>query len=252
MPPFLQKVRKKINRAWSRSTFFQRVLVFLASLMLIPSLVLITTMFAGDDFRLTLSDASNWTESGSYESKAQDSQENVQRFSMAVLVEGTYSDTSSLELQHKPLSKEEIQQLVERSTGFDAEHTDLRVSRVSLDIYQNESRPQYKEEQAGLFQTFGSILLYVLLVLLFICLVFRPMLLTFFKTGKPEESKVVESTCESEECTALASGISGDNLKKLQDMTALDGIKNFTCQLAEQNFEQAFAVIKKWLKEEKL
>ena len=220
--------------------------------MLTFSLVLIATTFARDDLRLLFSDASTWVESGNHKSKAQDSEENVHRFSMAVLVEGTYSDTSSLELQHKPLSKEEIRQLVERSTGFDAEHTDLRVSRVSLDVYQKESGPQFKEEQAGLFQAFGNILLYTLLILLFICLVFRPMLLNFFKTGKPEENKVVEGAGESEECTALASGISGDNLKKLQDITALDGIKNFTYQLAEQNFEQAFAVIKKWLKEEKL
>ncbi|EFI33921.1 flagellar M-ring protein FliF [Desulfonatronospira thiodismutans ASO3-1] len=181
----------------------------------------------------------------------------VDRLSVAVLVDGQHVTDDAGEMVYEPLADEEmqrIQQLVERAVGFDQERGDsIEVSSVDFGAPEVEPEPTLMDNLAQYFQTFGKPLLNALLVLLFLLLVVRPIIMTILKPKvAEEEGEEAEGLPEGGEREALAPGMSEEEVEGMQDQKRVEGIKVFASQLAEENFDQAFAVVKKWLKEERV
>ncbi|MFN2267737.1 MAG: flagellar basal-body MS-ring/collar protein FliF [Desulfonatronovibrio sp.] len=179
----------------------------------------------------------------------------VSRLNVAVLVDGKYVTNDAGEMVYEALAQEEmerIRQLVERAVGFDnARGDNLEVSNISFGMPEVEPDPTLMDNLTNYFQLIGKPLLNALLVLLFLLLVVRPIVMAILKPRVAEEDEEMAGLPEGQEREALGSGMSDEELEGMQAQKRIEDIKAFAAQLVDENFDQAFAVVKKWIKEEK-
>ncbi|WP_045215921.1 flagellar basal-body MS-ring/collar protein FliF [Desulfonatronovibrio magnus] len=179
----------------------------------------------------------------------------VSRLNVAVLVDGKYVTNDAGELVYEELSQQEMERirlLVERAVGFDnARGDNIEVSNISFGMPEVEPEPTLMDNLVNYFNIIGKPLLNALLVLLFLLLVVRPIVMAILKPKVSEDDEDVAGLPEGQGPEALAPGMSEEELEGMQASKRIEDIKAFATQLADDNFDQAFAVIKKWLKEEK-
>ncbi len=181
----------------------------------------------------------------------------VERLSVAVLVDGEYVTDEAGEMVYEPRPEgelENIQQLVQQAVGYSEERGDsIEVSSVAFGVPEPEPEPTLVDNLSRYFDTFGKPLLNAILVLLFLLLVVRPILMAILKPKVAEEEKEdeMEGLPETQRREALTTGIGEEEMESLEDQKRVENLKAYATQLADENFDQAFAVIKKWLKEEK-
>lgn len=179
----------------------------------------------------------------------------VNKLNVAVLVDGKYVQNDAGEMVYEALSQEEIErirQLVERSVGFDTARGDnIEVSNISFGAPEVEPDPTFRDTLADYFQLIGKPVLNALLVLLFLLLVVRPIVMAILKPQIAEEEEELAGLPEGQEREALGAGMSEEEMEGMQAQKRIDDVKAFAAQLVDENFDQAFAVVKKWLKEEK-
>lgn len=175
----------------------------------------------------------------------------IDRLTVAVIVDGTYETDAEGNQTFVPKSADELnslRQLVANAVGFDSARGDtIEVSSISFGL------PEIQEEQtmdsvlADYLARFGKPLLNAVLVFLFLILIVRPVVLALIKPkveGKmlegleglpmPEERIAIEEVSEEE----LVSPVIADNL---------EDIKAHALQLSEQNMDQAINILKGWI-----
>ncbi|MFP4128024.1 MAG: flagellar basal-body MS-ring/collar protein FliF [Desulfonatronovibrionaceae bacterium] len=179
----------------------------------------------------------------------------VDRLNVAVLVDGKYETNADGESVYVPLPQEElerIRQLVERTVGFDTARGDeIEVSNISFGMPETEAPPTLMDTVAKYFQMVGKPLLNAILVLLFLLLVVRPIVMAILKPKVAEEEEEMAGLPQGQERAPIGPGMSPEAMEDMEAQKRIEDIKAFASQLADDNFEQAFAVVKKWLKEEK-
>jgi flagellar M-ring protein FliF len=176
----------------------------------------------------------------------------IDRLSVAVIVDGTYAAQEDGSQTFVPRSEEElrrIRQLVSNAVGFDSARGDtIEVSNIpfsGVEISPPESVASVIIDYA---LRFGKPLLNALLVFLFLILVVRPIVLALIRPKV--EGRVIEELeglPQSEERLALVDQ-DPDTVAAAAMLEKIEDIKAHALQLSEQNMEQAMGVIKSWLK----
>ncbi len=179
----------------------------------------------------------------------------VSKLNVAVLVDGKYSTNEAGEMVYEPLTQDEMQritQLVERSVGFDTARGDnIEVSNISFGMPEVEPVPTFMDTMADYFQLIGKPLLNALLVLLFLLLVVRPIVMAILRPQIEEEEDELAGLPEGKDRQALGAGMTDEEMEGVEAQKRIEDVKAFAAQLVDENFDQAFALVKKWLKEEK-
>ncbi len=179
----------------------------------------------------------------------------VSRLNIAVLVDGRHVINEAGEMVYEALPQEEmerIRQLVERAVGFDTARGDnIEVSNISFGMPEVEPDPTLMDTLAEYFQLIGKPLLNAMLVLLFLLLVVRPIVMAILRPKVAEEDEELAGLPEGRDREAIGAGMSDEEMEGMEAQKRIDDVKAFAAQLVDENFDQAFAVVKKWLKEEK-
>ena len=179
----------------------------------------------------------------------------IDRISVAVIVDGTYEKGADGKMTFVPRTDDElrrIRQLVSNAVGFNSSRGDtIEVSNIAFGGIELEGEQSAASIIADYALRFGKPMLNALLVFLFLIMVVRPVVLALIRPkvegkmlegleGLPyneERLALVEDDDEAVAATAI--------LEKIED------IKAHALQLSEQNMEQALGIIKSWLKEPK-
>lgn len=177
----------------------------------------------------------------------------VDRLTVAVIVDGTYTTDAEGNQVFTPRSDEEMRQirmLVSNAVGFDSVRGDtIEVSSMpfgSVDISAPESTLTILADYA---LRFGKPMLNALLAFLFLVLVVRPVILALIRPkvegkmiegleGLPAPDERLALMDDDDEAVAATA-----MLEKIED------IKAHALQLSEQNIDQALGIIRSWLKD---
>ncbi len=178
----------------------------------------------------------------------------IQRLSVAVIVDGTYEKNADTgEFVFTPRSEEElarIRQLVSNAVGFDSARGDtIEVSSISFGGPDVLPEPSLTEVVMDYALRLGKPLLNALLIFLFLIMIVRPVILAMIRP-KVHASDVVEGLeglPSGEERLALIEG--DEDMDALDALKKIEDIKAHAMQLAEQNMEQAVGILKSWLKQ---
>lgn len=195
----------------------------------------------------------------------------INRMTVAVVVDGTYVKEPSGEYKFVPRSQEELDRirlLVSHAIGFDRARGDtIEVSCIPFDEADLPVEPPAAEVIANYTERLGKPLLNALLAFLFLMLVVRPVILALIRP-KVESEAVVEgleglpsaeeqlALYETQEEAAKAAAIeavriaSEDEEEEFESLKHLEDIKNYTLQLAENNIEQSILVLRGWMKDD--
>ncbi|WP_462323699.1 flagellar basal-body MS-ring/collar protein FliF [Desulfoplanes sp.] len=176
----------------------------------------------------------------------------IDRLSVAVIVDGIYTKNDQGVFDYAPLppaQMERIRSLVEKAVGFDTTRSDtIEVSNISFGKPKAEPLPTISDTVSTYFKMIGKPLLNGLLVLLFLLLIVRPVIMTIIKPRvSGEELQPANELPESEERMALADGIDDEVMQDIEDQTKIHDAKAYASQLVDENMEQAVLVIKKWI-----
>ena len=182
----------------------------------------------------------------------------VRRLSVAVVVDGRYKKNKDGEMVYEPLSEQElarIEELVKNAVGFDQTRGDsIEISNLSFGMETLEGGKSWMEIVALYFQSIGKPILNTLIILLFILLVVRPIVLAILKPKVIEEEEVEEieglPEAEEEEKPALLEVLDEETQAAMEEKKQIEDQKTLAIQLSNEHFDQAFGVIKKWIKEE--
>ncbi|MDR2075395.1 MAG: flagellar M-ring protein FliF [Desulfovibrio sp.] len=176
----------------------------------------------------------------------------IDRLSIAVIVDGTYTAQEDGSQTFVPRSDEElrrIRQLVSNAVGFDSARGDtIEVSNIpfsGIEISKPDSIASIIIDYA---LRFGKPLLNALLVFLFLILVVRPVVLALIRPKV--EGRVIEELeglPQGEDRLALVDQ-DPDAIAAAAMLEKIEDIKAHALQLSEQNMEQAMGIIKSWLK----
>jgi flagellar M-ring protein FliF len=220
--------------------------------------------FRGDGFggALSAQDANRETRTTNYEINKEEHDiiapmGELQRLSVAVIVDGTYAEPaegSTGPAAFTPRTAEElvrVRELVSNAVGIDQGRGDtIEVTSMSFGGPEIELKPNLLAIILEYAQRLGKPFLNGVLVFLFLILVVRPVVMALIRprtevegveglAGLPEgEGRLALE--ESDEETEMAF----DQLRKIEDIRA------HAVQLSEQNMDGAMAIIKSWLKEE--
>jgi len=207
----------------------------------------------------TMQETSRTTSTTNYEISKEEQQivaplGDVRRLSVAVVVDGRYKKNEKGELVYEPLSEQElerIRQLVKNVVGYDQARGDsLEISNLSFGVPELEESQGWMEKIAPYFQSIGKPVLNTFIILLFILLVVRPIIMAILKPKVVEEEmEEVEGLPEAEEQPALLEGLDEEAQAAMETQKQIEDQKALAMQLSSENFDQAFGVIKKWLKE---
>ncbi|MDR1946282.1 MAG: flagellar M-ring protein FliF [Desulfovibrio sp.] len=179
----------------------------------------------------------------------------VDRLSVAVVVDGNYEKQADGTSTFVPRSTEEMQrirQLVSNAVGYDSARGDtIEVSNIAFQGVELEAPQGMATLIAEYALRFGKPLLNALLAFLFLILIVRPVILALIRPKV--EGKMLEGV---EGLEGLAA--SDDRLALMDDddeavaatamLEKLEDIKVHALQLSEQNIDQAFGIIRSWLK----
>jgi flagellar M-ring protein FliF len=176
----------------------------------------------------------------------------IDRLSVAVIVDGTYQKSEQGEFVYQPLPEaqmERIRSLVEKAVGFDAARADsVEVSNIAFGAPAPEPLPTISDTVSTYFKLIGKPLLNGLLVLLFLLLIVRPVIMAIIRPKvSSQEMSASEELPMGEERMALAEGMDNEIMQDIEDQAKIHDAKAYATQLVDQNMDQAVLIIKKWV-----
>lgn len=177
----------------------------------------------------------------------------IDRLTVAVIVDGIYTEDAEGKQVFTPRTDEEIRQirqLVSNAVGYDSARGDtIEVTCMPFDSTNIAAPDSTLSILADYAMRFGKPMLNALLAFLFLMLVVRPVILALIRPrvegkmiegleGLPAVDERLALMDEDDEAIAATA-----MLEKMED------IKAHSLQLSEQNIEQALGIIKSWLKD---
>jgi flagellar M-ring protein FliF len=180
----------------------------------------------------------------------------LDRLSVAVLVDGKYAQTADGAYEYEPLPEstmDRIRELVQSAVGFDEVRGDsMEVTNIAFGAPEKVPEPTFMDSVSKYFDMVGKPLLNTLLVLLFLLLVVRPIVLTILRprVSEGEGAEGAGGLPGGEERMALAEGMTEEEMAGMDARKRVQGVRETASQLVEENFDQAYSVVKKWLREE--
>jgi flagellar M-ring protein FliF len=176
----------------------------------------------------------------------------IDRLSVAVIVDGTYQKSEQGEFVYQPLPEaqmERIRSLVEKAVGFDAARADsVEVSNIAFGAPAPEPLPTISDTVSTYFKLIGKPLLNGLLVLLFLLLIVRPVIMAIIRPKvSSQEMSASEELPMGEERMAPAEGMDNEIMQDIEDQAKIHDAKAYATQLVDQNMDQAVLIIKKWV-----
>lgn len=176
----------------------------------------------------------------------------LQRLSIAVIVDGTYTKLEDGTREYQARSEEELQQireLVQSAVGFESARGDvIEVTNVSFGGPDLFAEPTLMQTMMEYVQRLGKPFLNGLLIFLFLILVVRPVVMALIKPRVAEEEiEELVSLPEAEERLALEEGVEEEALDLQR---RLEAAKAQALQLSEQDMDQAVQLLRTWIKAE--
>lgn len=178
----------------------------------------------------------------------------IDRLSVAVIVDGEYEKNPDTgEMVFVPRKEEELERirsLVQNAVGYESARGDsIEVSTIEFGVQDIDVKPSLAEMIMDYATRFGKPLLTALLIFLFMLLVVRPVILALIRPRvEGEMVEGLEGLPEGQERLALMEG-DEEEAEALDAMRKIEDIKAHAAQLSEQNFDQAVAILKHWMKE---
>ena len=176
----------------------------------------------------------------------------VNRLSVAVIVDGTYKADETGKQVFVPRDPEDIKrirQLVSNAVGFDSARGDsIEVSNIAFGGVEIDEAQPVGAIIADYALRFGKPLLNAVLIFLFLVLVVRPVIMALIRP-KVEGALVegLEGLPQTDERLALVEP-DDDEMAAVAMLEKIEDIKAHALQLSEQNMEQSMGIIKSWLK----
>ncbi len=181
---------------------------------------------------------------------------NLEELSVAVLVDGNYVKNEEGNYKYEPLGEEtlaRVKDLAQKAVGFDKARGDsIEVSNMAFGAPKKAPQPTFMDNMSKYFDVVGKPLLNTLLVLLFLLLVVRPIVMAILrpKVSEGEGETGGEGLPEGEERMALAEGATEEEMEGMDASKRMQSVRETASQLVEENFDQAYSVVKKWMREE--
>ena len=177
----------------------------------------------------------------------------LNRLSVAVVVDGSYTKNDKGEMVFAPRSADEIKQirqLVANAVGFDSSRGDtIEVTSIAFGATFDEPVKNLGDVITDYTLRLGKPLLNALLVFLFLIMVVRPVVMALIRPKvEGEMLEGLEGLPSGEERLALVEH-SDEAAEALATLEKIEDIKASAIQLSEQNMEQALGIIRHWLKE---
>lgn len=178
----------------------------------------------------------------------------INRLTVAVVVDGSYQKNEAGEMIYVPRTDDElkrIRQLVANAVGFDSARGDtIEVSNMSF----GEPEALPSQSLADLITQYalriGKPLLNALLIFLFLAMVVRPVVLALIRPKvEGQMMEGLEGLPIGEERLALVES-SEEELDALAVLEKIEDIKAHALSLSDQNMEQAIGIIRNWLRPE--
>ena len=177
---------------------------------------------------------------------------NIKRLSVAVLVDGKYTQQQDGTYAFEPLAAEQlaqIRQLAQRAVGFDDGRGDaIEVSSISFGEPAGVEQAPLLDVASRYFQLLGKPLLNTLVILLFLLFVARPVVLALIrpKVAKPTV-QTTEELGAAQELMALTEGFNEEDLAAVDAVKRIENAKHLAQQLVEQNMDQAVMIMRQWM-----
>lgn len=177
----------------------------------------------------------------------------LQRLSVAVIVDGTYAkDANTGQMAYTPRSAEEmqrIQNLVRSAVGFDRNRGDaVEVSNISFGAPEIEDGQTLMRTMLEYAQRLGKPFLNGLLIFLFLIMVVRPVVMSLIRPRVAEQEIAEVAGLPGMERLAIEEGELDE--AALDAARKLENIKAQALQLSEQNMEQTVRLFRVWIKQE--
>ena len=178
----------------------------------------------------------------------------IDRITVAVIIDGAYEQDAEGNFTFIPKSDEEIRrlrQLLANAVGFDSARGDtIEVSCISFGTPEITPEEGVDSVIADYISRFGKPLLNAMLVFLFLILIVRPVVLALIKPkveGKMLEG--LEGLPMPEERIAIEE-MSDEELVSPVVSETIEDIKAHALQLSEQNMDQALNILKGWVNDQ--
>jgi len=194
----------------------------------------------------------------------------IQRLTVAVIVDGTYTRNADGEIEFTPRSAADlkrIQALVSNAVGLSESRGDaIEVTSIPFGDREVPHKPTLAEAMASYLEKIGKPLLNTLLLFLFLMLVVRPVILALIrpKVEAGEMLEGLEGLPAAEEQLALyeaqeearraeeEAAVTEEEEEPLLDMYGdMEAVKNHIFHLADQHMDQAVTIIRSWMKDAK-
>jgi len=176
----------------------------------------------------------------------------IKRLSVAVLVDGKYTQQQDGTYAFEPLGAEQmeqIRQLTQRAVGFDDARGDaIEVSSISFGEPVGAEQAPLLDVASRYFQLLGKPLLNTLVILLFLLFVARPVVLALIrpKLDKPTVQSADELGA-AQELMALTEGLTEEDMAAVDAVKRIENAKHLAQQLVEQNMDQAVMIMRQWM-----
>ncbi|MGL4722549.1 MAG: flagellar basal-body MS-ring/collar protein FliF [Desulfovibrionaceae bacterium] len=171
---------------------------------------------------------------------------NIERLSIAVVVDGTYSKAEeATENTFSPRSSEELEQiknLIASAVGYNSARGDI--IEVTSAAFGEDSIVLSESPLIALGDQIGSIsklLLNGLLVFLFLIFIVRPLVLAFIRP------KIEAESVESLHPLLLAEDDILSQIDPIEAVRHMEDIRSHTQQLSEDNMDQVVIILRGWL-----
>jgi flagellar M-ring protein FliF len=178
----------------------------------------------------------------------------INRLTVAVIIDGTYSPNEAGEMVFVPRSAEElrnIRQLVSNVVGFDSARGDtIEVSNIPFGAPEIDGPYNMAQLLADYALRIGKPFLNALLIFLFMLIVVRPIIMALIRPKV--EGEMLEELAGlplGEERLALMES-NDEELDAMAILEKIEDIKAHALHLSEQNMEQAMGIIRNWMKQE--
>jgi flagellar M-ring protein FliF len=198
----------------------------------------------------------------------------INRISVAVLVDGSYTRTADGNAAYQPRAQEELDRisaLVRTAIGFDQKRGD-QVEVVNLRFAEVAGQPIAEPAGWLSFLQFTKsdvmhwieLLVMLLLGLIVVLMVVRPLVRRILSTDEPREQQatIAAALAEGDMQTAIAAGATADDIKavpnqtaKMIDIAQVQGQVHAqsvqkVAELAERNPNETVSIIRTWLHEQ--
>jgi flagellar M-ring protein FliF len=178
----------------------------------------------------------------------------VNRLTVAVIVDGAYAKNDKGESVYTPRSEAElrnIRQLVVNAVGFDSARGDtIEVSCIPFGVIESEPEKDLGGIIADYALRLGKPFLNAILIFLFLLIVVRPVIMALIRPKV--EGEMLEELAGlpvGEERLALVES-NEEELDAIAILEKIEDIKAHALHLSEQNLEQALGIIRSWMKKD--